>query len=289
VLRDVGDAAPALEAQRRLRHDLDALALDTLPEPIRATVRAASRSALARLDRLLWDPLRDVVTGGPLLLAPSARLSTIPWTLIPSIRDRAVAVVPSVTAWLAARGGPGLPSSPAVALAAGPGVARARDELKLVADVWSLPDPDGISTTAAVRDAAGRADVLHVAAHGTHEPDNPLFSHLDLADGPLFGYDLERLPRLPGHVMLSACELGLAGARPGDETLGMTVAMLHSGARSVVAGVAMISDATACRVAPAHHAGLRRHLPPAAALAGAIATLDPEDDPPPLVCFGAGW
>ncbi|GGM73446.1 CHAT domain-containing protein [Dactylosporangium sucinum] len=310
TLLDLGDAEPALEAHRRLRHDLDALALDTLPEPVRATVRAASRSALARLDRLLWAPLVDAVAPGPLLLAPSAPLAPIPWTLLPALRGRAVAVVPSVTAWLAARTGPALPAAPVVALAAGPGVARAAEELKLLADVWS---PSGASahdagrsalagraeragastnvaaTTAEVRAAAGRADVLHVAAHGTHEPDNPLFSHLDLADGPLFGYDLERLPRLPAHVVLSACELGLAGARPGDETLGMTVAMLHSGARSVVAGVALLSDAVACRVAPAHHAGLRRGLSPAAALAAAIAALGPDEDAPPLVCFGAGW
>ncbi|MET7401576.1 CHAT domain-containing protein, partial [Dactylosporangium sp. NPDC005572] len=336
ALLDLGDAAPVLEAHRRLRHDLDALALDTLPEPVRATVRAASRSALARLDRMLWAPLAGAVAAGPLLLAPSAPLAPMPWSLLPALRGRPVAVVPSVTAWLAARTGPALPPAPVVALAAGPGVARAGEELKLLADVWSLgaaaadlAKPGGATagtaaaglavrggtaagggaadlaerggtavgggavnvaaTTAEVRDAAGRADVLHVAAHGTHEPDNPLFSHLDLADGPLFGYDLERLPRLPAHVVLSACELGLAGARPGDETLGMTVAMLHSGARSVVAGVALLSDAVACRIAPAHHAGLRHGLPPAAALAEAIAGLGPDEDPPPLVCFGAGW
>lgn len=57
----------------------------------------------------------------------------------------------------------------------------------------------------------------------------------------------------------------------------------------MVAGVALVSDALACRVATAHHSGLRRGLPPAAALAGAIGALDPDDDMPPLVCFGAGW
>ena len=146
-----------------------------------------------------------------------------------------------------------------------------------------------MTTTADVRAAAASADILHVVAHGAHEPDNPLFSHLVLGDGPLFGHEFERLGKLPHHVVLSACELGLAGARPADETLGMTVAILHAGARSVVAGVALVSDTMACRVAAAHHTGLRQGLSPAAALAGAIGTLDPDDDPPPLVCFGAGW
>jgi CHAT domain-containing protein len=187
-----------------------------------------------------------------------------------------------------------LPPDPDVAVAAGPRVTRAADEVGLVAGEWSSAAPTvlagDLASAAAVRQAAASADVLHVAAHGVHEPDNPLFSHLELADGPLFGHELDRLPRLPAHVVLSACELGLAGTRPGDETLGMTAALLHGGAGSVVAGVARIADEVACQVGPAHHARLRAGMSPAAALASAIsAATDAESDPAPLVCFGAGW
>ncbi|MEV4515469.1 CHAT domain-containing protein [Dactylosporangium sp. NPDC049525] len=285
---DLGSAEPVLETQRRLRRDLDLLALDTVPKEVRATIRASSRSALARLDAALWQPLRAALLDGPVLLAPSAQLAAAPWTLMATLRGRAVAVVPSVTAWLAAHERPPMPPAPTVAFAAGPDLARAGEEIRLLARVWSLPDT-AVTTTADVRAAAARVDILHVVAHGAHEPDNPLFSHLLLGDGPLFGHEFERLAKLPHHVVLSACELGLTGARPADETLGMTVAILHAGAHSVVAGVALVSDAIACRVAAAHHGGLRRGLPPAAALAGAIGALDPDDDPPPLVCFGAGW
>jgi CHAT domain-containing protein len=132
--------------------------------------------------------------------------------------------------------------------------------------------------------------VLHVAAHGVHEPDNPLFSHLVLGDGPLFGHELHQLPQLPAHIVLSACELGLARPRPGEETLGMTAALLHGGAGSVVAGVARIADAVAYQVGPAHHAALRDGESPAAALAAAIeSAAKAEEDLAPLVCFGAGW
>jgi len=51
-------------------------------------------------------------------------------------------------------------------------------------------------------------------------------------------HDLQQLRRPPHRVVLSACELGLARPRPGEETLGMTAALLHGGAGSVVAGVA---------------------------------------------------
>jgi hypothetical protein len=297
-LHHLGPAAPVVEAHRRLRADLDALAATNLPGPIRHTVRAASRSALRRLDALLWEPVRRRLADGPLLLAPSAGLATVPWPLLPLLRGRPVAVVASATAWLAARQEP--PARPAVAVAAGPRVARAEAEARLVATAWPAATvlTGAEATAAAVARAAGRADILHVAAHGTHEPDNPLFSHLDLADGPLFGYELNRLPRLPGHVVLSACELGLARARGCDETLGMTAALLRGGARSVVAGVARIADAAAFRFGPAHHAALRRGLSPAAALADAVLAAadsagsgDAADEAPPapMVCFGAGW
>lgn len=295
AVHQLGPAGPVIELYRRLRADLDALAGGALPEPLRHSVRAASRSALAGLDELLWAPVRRQLADGPLLLAPSAGLAPVPWTLLPTPRGRAVAVVASATAWLASRGRAGLPERPVVAAVAGPRVPRAEAEVRAVAAVW----PDAVvraaagATAAEVAGLAGRADVLHVAAHGVHEPDNPLFSYLDLADGPLFGHELDRLPELPVHVVLSACELGLTRARPGDETLGMTAALLHGGAGSVVAGVARIADSAAHRVGPAHHAGLRRGLPPAEALARALAWADavggPDADPAPLVCFGGGW
>jgi CHAT domain-containing protein len=86
-------------------------------------------------------------------------------------------------------------------------------------------------------------------------------------------------------VVLSACDLGLAVPRPGDETLGMTAALLHAGAGVVVAGVARVNDDAACEAVLAHHRGLRAGLAPAAALAGAIS----DRDDTPFVCFGSGW
>jgi len=290
AMRELGPAAPVVELQRRLRSDLDVLANRNLPGPIRAVVRAASQDALARLDEALFGLVRQMLVGGPLLLVPPAELAAVPWTLLATTHGRPVTVVRSATSWLAARGRARLPADPWVALAAGPRIERGVEELRLAAAQWPRRSllTGAQATAAGVRTAAGHADVLHVAAHGVHEPDNPLFSHLELADGPLFGHELDLLPRLPTHMVLSACELGLAEARPGSETLGMTAALLHGGAGSVVAGVAQVSDSVACAVAAAHHGGLRRGLTPAAALSAAIMSIN-GDDPAPLVCFGAGW
>jgi hypothetical protein len=50
------------------------------------------------------------------------------------------------------------------------------------------------------------------------------------------GYDVQQVTA-PGTVVLSSCDLGLAGVRPGDETLGMTTALLAVGGGTVVGSV----------------------------------------------------
>lgn len=40
------------------------------------------------------------------------------------------------------------------------------------------------------------AGVAHLAAHGRLSAENPLFSEIAPADGPLIAYDLEQLPRV---------------------------------------------------------------------------------------------
>ena len=52
---------------------------------------------------------------------------------------------------------------------------------------------------------SGRRGVAHLAAHGRFRADNPLFSSIDLADGPLTVYDLESLEEAPDAL----CPLGL--------------------------------------------------------------------------------
>ncbi len=133
---------------------------------------------------------------------------------------------------------------------------------------------------------------MHIAAHGTHDPENPLFSSLELTDGLLFGHDLTRVRPAPRHVVLSACDLGLATARAGSESLGMTAALLHGGTTSVVSGVARVADDIACDVAVAYHRRLSAGERPSYALASALADTGADgsgESPAPLTCFGSGW
>ena len=137
------------------------------------------------------------------------------------------------------------------------------------------------------------ADVAHVAAHGSLRGDNPLFSALALADGPLTAYDLERLSRAPRLVLLPACQSGAGHVHAGDEVMGLTSALFALGTRTAVATVVPVPDEATRPLMVALHAGLRRGLPTAAALAEAQAATD-RADPVALataggfVCYGAG-
>jgi CHAT domain-containing protein len=167
---------------------------------------------------------------------------------------------------------------------AGPGLARAADEADAVAGAWAASRIEGgAATGAAFAAAMARARIAHVAAHGVHQTENPLFSSVRLADGPLFAHELDRTARTPEHVVLSACELGLATVRPGDEALGLTSVLLHRGTRSVVAGVARVGDELAAEAMADYHRRLRAGQDAAASLAATM-----ERHPfLPFVCFGA--
>jgi CHAT domain-containing protein len=171
---------------------------------------------------------------------------------------------------------------------AGPDLGRADQEVADVALSW--PGCETLTGTEATGEAflnaINGAHLVHVAAHGRHERESPLFSSIKLVDGPVVGYDLDRVSQSPQQVVLSACELGLATVRPGDEALGLTRALLHSGTSTIISGVAKVSDAGAADLMVDYHRRLAAGAAPAYALAEA---LEAAAEPIPFACFGAGW
>jgi CHAT domain-containing protein len=178
-----------------------------------------------------------------------------------------------------------------VASLAGPGLHESGKEARAVAATWPGAEllPDEEATTAAARSALARSDVLHVAAHGVHRQDSPLFSALRLADGPLYAYELDAADGTAGCVTLSACEAGLATLRPGDEGLGLTHVLLHLGVGSVVAGVARVRDDVAAATMQRVHEEMAAGADSASALATAVAEGHDAPVPAPFVAFGAAW
>jgi CHAT domain len=275
-----------------LAADLD-LAASGVGGRFRGVVRDSLAATLRSLNDLLIARILDAVGDRSLVLTPSAPLHLMPWGLLPGLTGRPVTVARSATNWVAAREDGPPPGAPRrVLVVAGPGLTHADAEVDAVAAGWGpvasrLQGPD--ATAAAVARELGRdgVDVVHVAAPGRHVAENPLFSRLDLADGPLFGYDLDALPAPPRLVVLSACDLGLPTMR-GDDPLGLPTALLHGGVHTVVAASARVGDAASRATCEALHGVLARGAPPAAALAQALAAVRSEHIAP-FVSFGAGW
>jgi hypothetical protein len=282
TLHPLGPMAAAEEAVLRLRADLDTTAGRAMPDRLAAAVAAATRRDARTLQAAVLDPLLPRLGDRDLVVVPTGLLMTTPWGMLPACAGRPVTVAPSATAWLAARSRAG-PAVGTTLLVAGPGIRRGAEEIRSIARL--CPDPTVLTgeaaTPGATLAALDGAGLAHLAAHGRHEPENPLFSALDLAGGPLLGYDLPRLNRPPGVVVLASCELGLTEVRPGDETFGMASALLAAGTATVVASVGRVADEAATDAMVRFHRGLAGGSSPAVALAGVAAGTG-------FVCLGAG-
>lgn len=306
-----------------LRADLDMAAL-TRGGLMGAVTERALSARLDVLDTELLAPVRRAAASArKLVITVPGALGGVPWAMLPGMAGTPFTLATSVSRWLAVNSssrtsapirGRGASEDPAgvfeesftgdpgtvrtgesgllarVGFAAGPRVPRAGEEVRRAAGAWTagetriLEGPD--ATVAAVTALATEVDVLHIAAHGRHAVDNPLFSGFELADGTLFGYDVDLVPQVPATVILSACELGRSSVRWGEEALGMTRVWLHAGADCVIAAPVVVPDDVACELLSAVHAGIAGGSAPAVALAAAS---DATGLRAPFQCHGNGF
>jgi len=277
---DLGPADHVTERVRRLGADFAMAANDLIPAPLRAAANASLARNLEALDTTLLAPLR---ADGDLYVVAREPLLSVPWTALPSRSGLRTAV----NSYVGRGRTHARPTGQRRLLAAaGPGVQHGVAEANAVGDQWPgatvLTDDDAV--TEHVRTALATHDIVHLATHGQHDVDNPLFASIDLADGPLFAHELDGTP-LPGSVViLSSCEVGGSTQVLGGELLGLTSVLLRLGARAVIASVAKLSDELAARVMPRLHAHLRETDDPEAALAAALVDVA---QPAPLVCFSS--
>jgi hypothetical protein len=247
--------------------------------PVAATLLRSARWALRRLAygphagrdlagrlRALRQPLQDTLLGpaarligdAPVVIVPPGRLHAVPWALLPCLTDRAHTVAPSATAWRNARRAP-RPARDKVVLVGGPGLVSRAAELSTLAGFYTSAHVlrDGSATTARVLEALDGSSLAHIAAHGRFRADSPLFSSICLDDGPLTGYDFERLHRAPFRVVLSSCDSGSLEPVGADELLGLTTALLPLGTAGIVASLVPVNDVATVPLMRTLHAALR--------------------------------
>jgi tetratricopeptide (TPR) repeat protein len=214
------------------------------------------------VEDVLLAPLRPVLGERPLVVVPSERLRGLPWA---AVDRRPICVAPTVSAWLRAVRAPRV--SGHSVWVAGPGLDGADREVTELHKRWGGTVLTGReSTVDAVLAALDGAAVVHIAAHCHFRPDNPAYSYLELADGPLHAHAITG-PRL---LVLSACEAAPAFLR-GDLT-------------TVIASTLPVPDATAAALVTDVHEHLRGGSSPAEALAEAQAWHGDRG----FVCIGAG-
>ncbi len=276
LLQRLSDLDRCLEVGRRLQADLRALA--HRPSGALGEAIAASHAASLRwLDDTIVRPWRLRSAG--LVVIGTHAVSSVPWGQLPSLAGVPVTVARSVAEW-AGRGR--AVAAPDVRVLTGPGLRFADAEARDVAGTWPGAGLAQQATAADLVDALAGADVVHVAAHGQHRPASPLFSSLRMADGDVFAHELPAGGVRAGQVVLSACDVGTAVVRPGDEPLGLAHMLLALGVGAVVAAVAPVADDITAAVMSGYHAGLASGLPcdEALALAGPGS---------PFVILGSSW
>ena len=171
---------------------------------------------------------------------------------------------------------------------AGPAVARAGAEAAATAQAWrgGTTYTGHAATVARLTDLLRDCDIVHIAAHGTHHDESPLFSSVHLDDGPAFAYEFQRIGVGARHVVLSSCSVGQSQFRTGDEALGLTASLLACGVRNVVAAVAPVRDESAVALMTAYHRELAQGLDVATALEVASEGVP---DARLFAAYGADW
>lgn len=285
-LHPLGSKQVAETQAGRLRHLLGRQAETAAPQAEEAFARAA-RQAAEQLQRQLLAPvLRELEQGRPLVVVPAGRLHALPWAALPACRGLPVTVSPSLCCWLRAAGEHRRrPRKAEPVWIAGPGLDHAEQEVRALHRMFGGRLLAGeTATSERVLEEMERAAVAHLAAHGKFRDDQPQLSGVELADGPLYAYDLERLPQAPATVVLSACEVGRSAVRSGEQLSGLTTTLLNRGTATVVASVVPVPDERTADLMLSLHRSLQAGASPAAALASAQA----EHGEAGFVCLGYG-
>jgi hypothetical protein len=241
------------------------------------------------LYRLLISPLLPHLRHRSLILVPHGALHYLPFAALRNpatgrflVEDHILSYAPSASAvpLLAVRsrsrrgdalilGDPLLPAEFGLAPLQG-----AREEAETVGRLLQVEPLLGpAATEERLRERAGDAGLIHIAAHGVMSAEAALFTYVALApgteqDGRLEVTEVFEELNLSGvsTVVLSGCETALGERTRGDEVVGLIRSVLHAGAATVVASLWSIEDRASSLLMEAFYRRLAAGASPAEAL-----------------------
>jgi len=285
VYRRLAAWSAVREAIRGVRFQIETFGTGATPVARHLDLLTARANArLGALAALVWAPLAAAVDGcGRLLVVPHAELAAVPFAALldqvgAAAARPALAVAPSARIAAAGLARPAAVARRALVLGESTRLPHAGAEAVEVARHFAHADlfVGDAATTAALQAHVADADVVHLACHAQFRADNPAFSALSLADGPLTVEAVESLALRAGTVVLSACETGIAEADAVAEMTGLVRAFLVAGAARVVASLWPVDDATTATFMRRYYGALGGGAAPATALQEAQAALRSE-------------
>ncbi len=197
-------------------------------------------NSLATFDRALAHYLpKD--EEAPVFIGIDEALSDLPWSALPSLWDRPYSILPTKR-YLAERSAR-VSSVPGVSTIVGPGLATTGLETRVISDRSARPPSSARMENLGQLSSILDRRIVHIAAHGGPEPDNPLFNWLEFDFGKVFLHDLMLFEAVPEVVILAACYAGQTHRMGAGGTASFANGFLAVGSRWVVsAGTAMTDD-----------------------------------------------
>ncbi|MBM2840232.1 MAG: hypothetical protein HW412_760 [Bacteroidetes bacterium] len=120
---------------------------------------------------------------------------------------------------------------------------------------------DEQATTSELMRHAATSDVMHIAAHGNMHRWHPLFSYLQMNDGPFELHRILNLKLSSRLIVLSSCETGYGVGMMGDiaqghEVVSFPQAFLSAGASAVIAPLWIVEDEATSRLMASFYSNL---------------------------------
>lgn len=222
-----------------------------------------SATAEEAYDELI-RPLATHIRNAKLILVPHGVLHYVPFAALRNratghdlIDDAVLTYVPSASVlhFLRAKETPvsgrslilGDPATPLAGLQKLPGAEREANAVARA--VGAIAHLGADARESLLFELDGKVDLVHLAAHGIYDAENPLFSRIALApgdsrDGSLTVDEILSSLDLSGVnlVVLSACRTAAGARSGGDEVVGLTRALLYAGTPGVLSTLWNIDD-----------------------------------------------
>jgi CHAT domain-containing protein/tetratricopeptide (TPR) repeat protein len=197
----------------------------------------------------IWTPLNIAKGTKNVLIIPEGDLSNLPWPAVrvngePLMSRHCILVNPSFRHYTKAESVRVKSDSIAIFAGQSEDLPEVRRELQELA---SLAGHHAAVFDPCLREhwpMKGEAKIWHFSGHASLRKDNPFYSYLHLADGPLFAADFRLRETKVGVVTLAACRSGEQVSLPGEESEGLVRSLLEMGARTVIAGHWPVSDSS---------------------------------------------